>query len=152
MNTHEDSPLLARVVAELPEIFRHEILPLLVGLWRTLLATSQDATYLLQHRNNLARAIANAPAPITKLQNVVDSRKIARLVVVEAVVHVVVVANGGGGDSTKRGFKVRWTQRGFTVRWMTCRAILAWPLLLDPADRAFVGQVSHGCRVGPGGY
>jgi len=26
----EDSPLLARVVAELPEIFRHEILPLLV--------------------------------------------------------------------------------------------------------------------------
>jgi hypothetical protein len=26
-----DSPLLARVVAELPEIFRHEILPLLVG-------------------------------------------------------------------------------------------------------------------------
>jgi hypothetical protein len=31
MDGHEDSPLLARVVAEFPEIFRHEILPLLVG-------------------------------------------------------------------------------------------------------------------------
>jgi hypothetical protein len=31
MHGHEDSPLLARVVAEFPEIFRHEILPLLVG-------------------------------------------------------------------------------------------------------------------------
>jgi hypothetical protein len=31
MDGHDDSPLLGRVVAELPEIFRHEILPLLVG-------------------------------------------------------------------------------------------------------------------------
>jgi len=31
MDGHEDSPLLGRVVAEFPEIFRHKILPLLVG-------------------------------------------------------------------------------------------------------------------------
>ena len=45
MDGHEDSPLLGRVVAELPEIFRREILPLLVGIQIVLeYFTSSDAT------------------------------------------------------------------------------------------------------------
>jgi hypothetical protein len=51
MDGPEDLPLLARVVAELPEIFRHEILPMLVGLAFAAARSRHD----IGHRLNSAK-------------------------------------------------------------------------------------------------